>query len=413
MSIINTGLLRDLYNDASVHDEWATTKLWEYLFNKKYFSDDEWIVASQQPPSRAYPSLRRVDLIIQYHPLGNRVWETVLFLEAKRNAARETDIAECETQAWRAGLEIHSTEGQRPVWFMTAIGPTFRVWIYDPATDLPVPVLPGCLGIDHEDDYLDIDNAENSKALREAFRSIKRHHIPPQKFLAHSTPIVSSDQGGSSSPPAPPLEVLASAAKAPIPLAENSWIYAHTVQSDESSVTSRLASGAELTSLPTDWQPQYKDNIPCLTYITPGRNVFWTYTLDPSPFESRQSAYGKQPMQYAGTTSQQPDDLGLAASFSSDDDIPIPDIGGGSSAIAKGERPAKRPKEQRPIKEVKVKVEEHSLSKDEYQFRTVRGEIKKVPWPEWKLRDLGFDSKVVSWKGNKYIYYTFQKLRHS
>jgi hypothetical protein len=46
MSIITTPRLARLWQDAQIHPEWATTRLWEYLFNHVIFTDDKFIVSS-------------------------------------------------------------------------------------------------------------------------------------------------------------------------------------------------------------------------------------------------------------------------------------------------------------------------------------------------------------------------------
>ncbi|CAK7238539.1 hypothetical protein SEUCBS140593_010790, partial [Sporothrix eucalyptigena] len=66
MSIITTPVLQSLWTDAQqVPLEWATTRLWEHIFNRIAFNRDPWVVSSQQPPSHDTGVTRRVDLVVE------------------------------------------------------------------------------------------------------------------------------------------------------------------------------------------------------------------------------------------------------------------------------------------------------------------------------------------------------------
>lgn len=102
MSIITTPRLARLWQDAQIHPEWATTRLWEYLFNHVIFTDDKFVVSSQQPPTHQPGELRRVDLVVEKMDRRATTVGTLLFLGAKRASASRSDIEEVEYQAFTA-----------------------------------------------------------------------------------------------------------------------------------------------------------------------------------------------------------------------------------------------------------------------------------------------------------------------
>lgn len=102
--------------------------------------------ASQQPASIEKHELRRVDLIVEKINLENGMARKVLMMEAKKHGATKAEILECEAQGWESAMTC-SLFGSHPtgvpVWYQTCIGTRTRLWIYDPASELPVPFLPG------------------------------------------------------------------------------------------------------------------------------------------------------------------------------------------------------------------------------------------------------------------------------
>ncbi|KAI0425287.1 hypothetical protein F5Y09DRAFT_335094 [Xylaria sp. FL1042] len=127
MSIINTETLTALWNEAQQQPEWATTQLWEHIFNRIVFNNHPWIVSSQQPPTRQDGDLRRVDLGVT-----SGITLTLLFMKAKRGHASPSDVASAEMQAYTAAcacaVEMSSVN---PIWAMTCVGSQARLWIFD------------------------------------------------------------------------------------------------------------------------------------------------------------------------------------------------------------------------------------------------------------------------------------------
>ncbi|KAH8166891.1 hypothetical protein CIB48_g1330 [Xylaria polymorpha] len=115
-----------LWNEAQQQPEWATTQLWEHIFNRIVFNTHPWIVSSQQPPTRQDGDLRRVNLVVKRVTSG--ITLTLLFMEAKRGYASPSDVALVEMQAYTAAcayaVEMNSVN---PIWAMTCVGSQARL----------------------------------------------------------------------------------------------------------------------------------------------------------------------------------------------------------------------------------------------------------------------------------------------
>lgn len=406
---IDSALTRDLYNDAQVRDEYATTRLWEYLLNKKYFYQQEWILSSQQPPSYALRSLRRVDLVIEHHNLNRREdRKVVVFVEGKKHGAVNDDIVTCEGQLFGAAAEMTTAERKQPVWLMSVIGTRFQLMIYDPASMFTVPFLPGCFAlVESVSSYLDIDDRQHSNALHGAFRYIRNNHIPPQKFLNGSSPSVSTQPSGSSPPP-PSFETLASGAKALPPLDPSHWIFIDNFKAEGLGFfASCLPDGTEIVTQPQMWTPTMFYNEPCSIYTdAQTRDVFYTFF-----FNSAQECTGGSSLPAAQDDSMDDEEPSGPAEGKDksrarplvqevetvSEDVSMADVGGESSRLAKGKR-------KENIEGVIVTTISHLLKKDEYSFRDRRGKDWVIPRDQWKKRDLG-SGKVMSYRSKDCIFY--------
>jgi hypothetical protein len=102
MSIINTPRLRRLWSDARTHPEWATTRLWEYLFNHVFFKQDQYVTSSQRPPNFTSGDLRRIDMTVETINDTATEVRTLLVIEAKRASATSGDLTTVEEQAFTA-----------------------------------------------------------------------------------------------------------------------------------------------------------------------------------------------------------------------------------------------------------------------------------------------------------------------
>lgn len=404
MSIINTGVRRRLWQDAQIHDEWATTRLWEYLIQRS-FRDEEFVISSQQPPYIDSPApLRRVDLIIEHISSTTGQQSTVFIVEAKKHGAKEEDIRQCEGQAWQAANSfVIQMNYSRPVWYLTAIGTTYRIWIMDPRTEFPVYFLPGVFSLGDIDGYLDVDT--HGKDLIKAFRYIQKNLVPPEKYILQASPAASSDQVMSSSPPVP--EAAAAAARAPVPLREDLWILVTITHNDGLRVFGRVDNN-EFESRSEDWQLRYKqDKSLCYTYIQPGtQKVYWAPRLDSDVLLAHQNPISEE---------QPPDKGSWTRSVPLQDrSSPVAEDSGSYSHTDRGEGSSSMPTEPRKANwvEVKITVIPHSTSKDEWVFKDVRGSQKKVPRNEWEHTSVN-GKGAWFWKRGHHYYYSHQKLRNT
>lgn len=369
MSIIFDGVMKRLYDDAQVRDEFATTRLWEYIIQQA-FEGLEWVRASQQPPTTAVHSLRRVDYIVEYIHMQSGAVMQVLFIEAKKHGATETDIRQCESQAWEACMTHSINEGgMRPVWYQTCIGTTSRLWIYDPWREDPIAFLPGQHSLGHLDHYLDI--SEHGTQIMYALKYISNHREPPAKFLA-SSPLVSSD-GSSSEPAQSPTtatrEALTNraAGQTQIPLHQNHWVHIKIMSDNGGSLYGRSDDGFELRTSKDAWIVQKgKQREGCYVHIHPQtKQAYWTETLEPSQLQP---------------------DLGQ---------IPVTSEPSSSKA-------ARRDPEW---VHVRVQIVTHITRPDEWIFKDVNNKTRKTLKPEWeKERYEGKDVHVFHSKKASYYW---------
>jgi hypothetical protein len=102
MSLLTTRTLVCLYNEANAPDaqEHESVTFWDHLWQKIYFSEEEWVIAQQVPPTgNATDRRRRMDTgIFLINPAINRL-ELIAPIEGKGNSAGPKDIEEVEIQA--------------------------------------------------------------------------------------------------------------------------------------------------------------------------------------------------------------------------------------------------------------------------------------------------------------------------
>ncbi|KAK4155854.1 hypothetical protein C8A00DRAFT_31298 [Chaetomidium leptoderma] len=180
MSIITTPRLARLWQDAQIHPEWATTRLWEYLFNHVIFTDDTFIVSSQQPPTRQSGELRRVDLVVEKMDSGATTVGTLLLLKAKRASAARSDIEEVEYQALAAACAYHVETGLEHIWIMTCVGSAARLWISLDSSEFLIPFVPS----GEKTEYLDIST--HGREILEGLEYIKKHTMPSEELLRNT-----------------------------------------------------------------------------------------------------------------------------------------------------------------------------------------------------------------------------------
>lgn len=146
------------------------------------FSSQQWIVSSQQPPTHQPGELRRVDLVVELDSGPNTRTGTLLFMEAKRASATPSDVIEVEYQAFTAAC-AHYLDGNlgNPIWAMTCIGSTARLWVFDWKAPYLIPYFPEDPGLAAREEYVEI--SERGTDLVRALNYIKAHPIPPKHLV--------------------------------------------------------------------------------------------------------------------------------------------------------------------------------------------------------------------------------------
>ncbi|KAI1192267.1 hypothetical protein F5B17DRAFT_5554 [Nemania serpens] len=177
MSILVDWGIQRLWDDAQQHPEWATTRLWGYIFNRVVFTESNWIVSSQQPPTHQPGDLRRVDLVVEEIDTHAQTVGTLLFVQAKRANASSTDIEEVEYQAFTAACAYSIETKVKSLWIMTCVGSKARLWAFREETIYLIPFVPSGNGLSAIGEYLEIST--HGTTLIEALNFCKSHMRPP------------------------------------------------------------------------------------------------------------------------------------------------------------------------------------------------------------------------------------------
>lgn len=191
MSIITTRTLQRLWEDAQHYPEWATTRLWEHIFNRIAFPGDPWLVSSQQPPTLAPGDLRRVDLVVEQADPAQGSTATRLFMEAKRASAAPSDIVTVEVQAYTAACaSALQSNPNDPIWVMTCVGSAARLWIFDWDQAFLVPYFPATHA-EAKSEYIEI--SKRGTELLKHLSFIKKHPRPPKHLVGKASPRPSAE----------------------------------------------------------------------------------------------------------------------------------------------------------------------------------------------------------------------------
>jgi hypothetical protein len=188
MSIVTTPHLARLWQDAQIHPEWATTRLWQYLFHHVIFTDDKFIVSSHQPPTHHPGDLRRVDLVVEKMDSGATTLGILLFLQAKRASASLANIEQVEYQAFTAACASHVETGIESIWTMTCVGSAARLWIFSSSSQFLIPFVPSGRGsgLTEKSEYLEIST--QGREILDGLEYNKQHTTPPEELLRQTPP---------------------------------------------------------------------------------------------------------------------------------------------------------------------------------------------------------------------------------
>ncbi|KAH7324883.1 hypothetical protein B0I35DRAFT_425135 [Stachybotrys elegans] len=156
----------------------AATLLFQYLFQKRLFSEREFSCHSQVFPDDT--EIEPCNLGIKYWTYDN-TWQTLCFVEARgANHQTGTQVTALEEQVTGYCRRfLHANPDARRVFACTIVGASIRCWSFTRGDDL----LEGFWGLDHEREhereplahYLDVGIESNKQTLVDAFNFVKQN----------------------------------------------------------------------------------------------------------------------------------------------------------------------------------------------------------------------------------------------
>jgi hypothetical protein len=168
-------VLWKLRNEALQFNEFSTTKLWVYILNKCLFTNPDYVVSSEEPPSK-HESLKRIGIMVEQYDCDNDVFELKILLLAENNhdLATASIITTLEQQIHSRCREFLEVSKREAVWAVSAYGPYARLWLCSKA-DM-YSVYPRDKQKNSRDLYRDIKY--HSEAFLQYFSAISDIHLP-------------------------------------------------------------------------------------------------------------------------------------------------------------------------------------------------------------------------------------------
>lgn len=257
-SIVRTSLEYHLWTKAQTNNEWATTRFWEHYIRGEYPCEDNWVVASQQPPTDDPEDLRRVELVVDKWT-GEFIHRLFIF-EAKKKKANQSEIDELEHQAYEACLKHLKYTGRDQMYAMTVIGTGARLWVVHRDDDYLIPWIPMGTNLADKSSYIKAHSSDGSEieagwAYTKKNKQMSRSRLDRLRITVHTA--VESNQPSANDSSANPgsgssytvdTQYDVSAASAPrldsytIPIVQDSSTY-RVEGSDNPAVNLESASG--------------------------------------------------------------------------------------------------------------------------------------------------------------------------
>ncbi|KAH9216765.1 hypothetical protein DL95DRAFT_459869 [Leptodontidium sp. 2 PMI_412] len=161
-SIVRSSLEAHLWTQAQSQNEWATTKFWEHLIRGQFPSDDNWVVALQQPPTDDPQDRRRVKLVVDQWT--GTMTHRLFILEAKKHKASQSEIDILEQQAFEACITMA------------------RLWVAHVNEPYLVPWRPMGTELSHKDSYLEVHSISGNQ-IEDGWTYVKKHIQMPESEL--------------------------------------------------------------------------------------------------------------------------------------------------------------------------------------------------------------------------------------
>ncbi|OAQ59783.1 hypothetical protein VFPFJ_11559 [Purpureocillium lilacinum] len=125
MSIITSGILQFLYDDA-VHDiEYKSSEFWQHYLRQEFSDTRIYAVTCEVSPDG---SRRRIDAVVKRYDASHHTMSALLWMECKRPSGSIRDV---ELQALDAAKRCIEADNLLFIYTMTTVGLSFRVWFYE------------------------------------------------------------------------------------------------------------------------------------------------------------------------------------------------------------------------------------------------------------------------------------------
>ena len=124
--------------------------------------EDNWVVASQQPPTDDPQDRRRVELVVDKWT-AERSTHRLFIFEAKKQSASQTEIETLEYQAYDACITHLNYSGRLQMYAMRVIGTMARLWIVHRDEDYLIPWISMDKNLADKFGYIEAHGSEGSQ----------------------------------------------------------------------------------------------------------------------------------------------------------------------------------------------------------------------------------------------------------
>lgn len=151
MGPISTPLLRHMYRQASQDPDRHAFSLWQNLLHERFPSPGVHSVICDIPPADRPP---RDTVVVSRYDAARNTMTPLLWVECR---VRGGTVESLERQAVESAKSCLETSGLPSVFVLTAVGVSFRVWLYEDGAD-QLTSLYGSPSVANLGQYIDVDS---------------------------------------------------------------------------------------------------------------------------------------------------------------------------------------------------------------------------------------------------------------
>lgn len=122
MSIIQTGLLRKLYELARDEVGYKSSEFWQHYLRHTFHDTQTYSVTCEVAPGS---SRGRVDIVVKRYDENHHTLSALLWVDCKRPSG---DVREAELQALDSAVRCIEANNLRWIFTVTTVGVAFRMW---------------------------------------------------------------------------------------------------------------------------------------------------------------------------------------------------------------------------------------------------------------------------------------------